>query len=162
MSYYALVKQSIEVIKVTSSTKLFPKEGREDILAMHQITSIGVMVCPPYTFVVSTFHGKSFIIEIHVIASQLGGNSNGIVIVFLKIKYFTQWLFRRLETSGVKMDTMDVVHQISFVKSGLTSRRAEDESCVRTKREQDVTTNTVMSIFQHWKISCLKRIVDRI
>ena len=64
--------------------------------------------------------------------SELGGNGNGIVITFSKIEHFTQWLLRRLESSGVKMDDMYDIYQVSFVKSRLTSHADEDESCNRT------------------------------
>ena len=95
------------------------------------------MVCPPYTFVVGNFQGELFIIDTHVIRSQLVGNGNGIVITFSKIEHFTQWLLRRLESSGVKMDDMyDIyIYQVSFVKSRLTSYADEDESCNRTTRK---------------------------
>ena len=49
---------------------------------------------------------------------------------------------RRLESSGVKIDTI-YIYQVSFVKSGLTSHADEDESCIRTTREQNVTINRV-------------------
>ena len=68
MSNYALIKKSIKVVRVTSCTKVFSKEGREDILsAMNRMTSISIMVCPPYTFVVGKFLGELFIIDTHVI-----------------------------------------------------------------------------------------------
>ena len=68
MSNYASIKKSIKVVRVTSSTKVFSKEGREDILsAMNRMTSISIMVCPPYTFVVGKFLGELFIINTHVI-----------------------------------------------------------------------------------------------
>ena len=50
---------------------------------------------------------------------------------------------RRLESSGVKIDTIYDIYQVSFVKSGLTSHADEDESCIRTTREQNVTINRV-------------------
>ena len=50
---------------------------------------------------------------------------------------------RRLESSGVKIDTIYDIYQVSFVKSGLTSHADEDESCNRTTREQNVTINRV-------------------
>ena len=89
MSNYALIKKSIKVVRVNSFTKVFSKEGREDIMsAMNRMTSIGVMVCPAYTFVVGNFLGELFIIDTHVIRSQLGGTGNGIVITFSKIEHF--------------------------------------------------------------------------
>ena len=102
---------------MTSSTKVFSKEGLEDIMsAVNQMTSIGVMVCPPYTFVVGNFQGELFIIDTHVIRSQLVGNGNGIVITFSKIEHFTQWLLRRLGSSGVKMDDMYDIYISSFFR----------------------------------------------
>ena len=41
------------------------------------------------------------------------------------------------------MDAMYDIYQVSFVKSRLTSHADEDESCICTTREQDVTINTV-------------------
>ena len=41
------------------------------------------------------------------------------------------------------MNTMYDIYQVSFVKSRLTSHADEDESCIRTTREQDGTKNTV-------------------
>ena len=96
------------------------------------MTSIGVVVCPPYTFVVGNFQDELFITDMHVIQSQLDGTGNGIIVTFSKIKHFTQWLLRRLESSGVKMDAMYDIYQVSFVKSRLTSHADEDESCIRT------------------------------
>ena len=49
---------------------------------------------------------------------------------------------KRPESSGVKMDTL----QVSFVKSGLTTHADVDESCVCTTREQNVTINTVNNV----------------
>ena len=49
----------------------------------------------------------------------------------------------RLEPSGVKMDTMYDIYQASLVKSGLTMYADEDESYIRTRREQNVTINGV-------------------
>ena len=71
MSKYALIKETIKVVQVTSSKKVFSKEGLEDIVsAMNQMTSIVVMVCPPYTFVIGNFQGELFIIDTHVIRNQ--------------------------------------------------------------------------------------------
>ena len=82
---------------MTSSSKVFSKEGLEDTMpAKNQMTSIGVMVYPPYTFVVGNFLDELFVIDTLVIRSELGGNGYGIVITFSKIEHFIQWLLRRL------------------------------------------------------------------
>ena len=53
MPKYALIKETMKAVQVTSSSKVFSKEGFEDIMsAMNQMMSIGVMVSPPYIFVI--------------------------------------------------------------------------------------------------------------
>ena len=68
------------------------------------------------------------------------------MITFSSIENFAQWLLRRPEPSGVKMDTIYDIYQISSIKSGPTLHADEDESCICPTREQDVTIDTVNNV----------------
>ena len=71
-------------------------------------------MCPPYIFVVCRLTNEYVIINTHVIKSQLGGNGNGIVIVFPNLENCLSWIIQRLNLSGVKGSYWQKLYEVSF------------------------------------------------
>ena len=140
LSRNALMKD-VQLKKLTKGTNTISSKGYEDVSsAMNQMMGIGVMIYPPYTFVVKKFLRELFIIDTHVIPYHLGGTENGVVILFSSIVHFLQWLLCHLESSGVKTDIHHETFQISFPSSN--SAQAEDNTTIHIDTHQDLPTDT--------------------
>ena len=73
-----LLENTPHLKELSKGTRVFSNDGREDLFnALSNISSVGVLVCPPYIFVVCRLANEYVIIDTHVIKSQLGGNDNG-------------------------------------------------------------------------------------
>ena len=133
--------KDVQVKKLSKGTNTFSNEGYEDVSsAMNQMMGIGVIVCPPYTFVIGKFLGELFIIDTHVIPNHLGGTENGVVILFLSMVHFLQWRLCRLGSSGVKTDSHHDIFQISFPPNNTV--QAEDNTTIHVDTHQDLPINT--------------------
>ena len=89
--------------ELSKGTRLFSNDGGEDLFnALRNISSVVVLMCPPYIFVACRLANEYVIIDTHAIKSQLGGNDNGIVIVFPNIENCLSWIIQILNLSGVK------------------------------------------------------------
>lgn len=139
--YKKALMNNVQVKKLTKGTNTFSNEGYEDVsLAIDQIMGIGVMVCPPYTFVVGKFLGELFIIDAHVIPNHLGDTENGVVILFSSMLHFLQRLLCRLESSGVTTDSHHEIFQTSFSPSN--TAQAEDKTAIHVDTHQDPPIDT--------------------
>ena len=133
--------KDVQVKKLTKGTNTFSSEGYERVsLAMKQMMGIGVMVCPPYTFVVGKFLGELFIIDTHVIPNHLGGTENRVVILFSNIVHFLQCLLCRLESNDVKTNSHHDILQTSFPPNNTS--QAEDNTTIHVDTHQDLAIDT--------------------
>ena len=140
LSKNALMKD-VQVKKLTKCTNTFSSEGYEDVRsAMNQMVGIGVMVCPPYTFVVGKFFGELFIIDTNVIPNHFGGTENGVVILVSSMMHFLQWLLRHLESSGVKTGSHHEIFQIYFPPNN--TAQAEDNTTIHVDTHQELPIDT--------------------
>ena len=101
-----------ELFKVT---RVFSNDGRQGLFnALSNISSVGVLVFPPYIFVSCRLAHEYVIIYTRVIQSQLGGNRNGIVVAFPNIKICLSWIIQRFNLSGIKGSDLQKLHEVSF------------------------------------------------
>ena len=101
--------------ELTEDTQIFTNEGRNDLLnALKKIKDIGIVVCPPYIFVVGRLAGKYFVIDVHVINNRTGGNGNGIVIQFPNVLSCLYWIIKRFHSRCVKASTFQNLYEVSF------------------------------------------------
>ena len=128
MNKLSLLKNSIEISQLTRDTKVFSINGCKDISsALCQLNGIGIMSVPPYIFVVGNVLGDLFVIDIHVIREELGGNGNGAIITFGKVEHCGQWLLKRLHLIGVREDSMQVIIKVS-ISSDVALHLKDNES----------------------------------
>ena len=110
-----LLENTTHLKESSKVTRVFSNDGREDLFnALSNISSIEVLVCPPYIFVVCRLANEYVIIDTHAIKSQLGGNDNGIVIAFPNIENCLSWIIQRLNLSGVKGSDWQKLYEVSF------------------------------------------------
>ena len=82
-----LLENTPHLKELSKCTRVFRNDRREDLFnALSNVSSIRVLVCPPYIFVVCRLANEYAIIDTHIIKSQLGGNGNGLVIGFPKLR----------------------------------------------------------------------------
>ena len=133
--------KDVQVKKMTKGTNTFSSEGYEGVSsAMKQMMGIGVMVCPPYTFVVGKFLGELFIIDTRVIPNHLGGTENRVVILFSNIVHFLQCILCRLESSDVKTNSHHDIFQTSVPPNNTS--QAEDNTTIHVDTHQDLAIDT--------------------
>ena len=101
-----------ELFKVA---RVFSNDGRQGLFnALSNISSVGVLVFPPYIFVSCRLAHEYVIIYTRVIQSQLGGNRNGIVVAFPNIKICLSWIIQRFNLSGVKGSGLQKLYEVFF------------------------------------------------
>ena len=114
LSKHSLIKD-VEINILTKNTKVVSNEGRKVMLkAFIKLNGVGIMVCPPYIFVVGKRNSTYFVIDTHVIRKHIGGNGNGIIIEFSNVKSCITWITKRLVLSGVKTSAPQDIFEISF------------------------------------------------
>ena len=68
----------------------------------------------PYSFVAAKEEEQYFIIDTHVISSELGGNGNGILKVFKQSSAVARWIWKRISNSGVKPSEIQEIVAIQW------------------------------------------------
>ena len=103
--------------------------------AFIKLNGVGIMVCPPYIFVVGKRNSTYFVIDTHVIRKHKGGNGNGIIIKFSNVKSCITWITKRLVLRGVKASAPEDIFEISFSPEEIDSV-LQDEDSENTEQEQ--------------------------
>ena len=135
LSKHSLIKD-VEINILTKNTKVLSNEGRKVMLkAFIKLNGVGIMVCPPYIFVVGKRNSTYFVIDTHVIRKHIGGNGNGIIIEFSNVKSCITWITKRLVLSGVKPSAPQDIFEISFSPEENDSV-LQDEDSENTEQEQ--------------------------
>ena len=84
----------IQLKQFSKGTTVFSNNRRKDIFnVLTNISSIGVLVCLPYIFVVCRLANGYVTLDTHVIQFQLG--ENGIVITFPNTENCLSWIIQR-------------------------------------------------------------------
>ena len=87
-----LLENTPHLKKLSKGTRVFSNDGREDLF--NALSNI-IVVC--------RLANEYIITDTPVMKSQLGGNSNCIVIAFSNIENCLPWIIQRLNFSGVKL-----------------------------------------------------------
>ena len=84
-------------------TKVFSEEGRKELIdKMDKMDKVLIFTVVPYTFLMGKDGPDYFFVDTHKINETLGGNGNGIVVVFFKCSDAAKWIWKRLASSKVK------------------------------------------------------------
>ena len=110
-----LLENNQHLRELSKVTRVLSNGGREGLFnALSNISSVGVLVFPPYIFVLCRLVHEYVIIDTRVIQSQLGGNRNGIVVAFPNIKICLSWIIQRFNLSGVKGSDLQKLYEVFF------------------------------------------------
>ena len=118
--------------------------------AFIKLNGVGIMVCPPYIFVVGKRNSTYFVIDTHVIRKHIGGNGNGIIIEFSNVKSCITWITKRLVLSGVKASAPQDIFEISFSPEENDSV-LQDEDSENTEQEQGNERSHSGNVQSSWK-----------
>ena len=73
----------IVINSVYESTQIYSHEARMSLSSIIQkLNGIGILICPPYIFLVGNDSDKPFIIDSHAIPKAHDGNNYGIIVTF--------------------------------------------------------------------------------
>lgn len=68
----------------------------------NSVQKVAILTVPPYSFLVGKEGNEHFIIDTHKVSPDCDGNYNGIVKVFQDCSSCCKWIWKRLESSGIK------------------------------------------------------------
>ena len=101
-----------------STTKtVYSRPGRDELLSLLDKLSNSVVyliTMQPYSFVAVKEEEQYFIIDTHVISSELGGNGNGILKLFKQSSAVARWIWKRISNSGVKPSEIQEIVAIQW------------------------------------------------
>ena len=95
LSKHSLVKD-VDINILTKNTDVLSNEGRKDNLkAFIKLNEVGIIICPPYIFVVGKRNSTYFVIDTYVIRKHIGGNGISIIIESSNVKSCITWITKR-------------------------------------------------------------------
>ena len=89
--------------------KVFSDAGKKQFVQCLESDAIYIMTIQPYSFVVGRSGHSFFVVDTHVIGDSLGGNGNGVIVVFSSCADAAKWVWQRLFDSKVRDQFMQLI-----------------------------------------------------
>ena len=89
--------------------KVFSDAGKKQFVQCLESDAIYIMTVQPYSFVVGRSGHSIFVVDTHVIGDSLGGNGNGVIVVFSSCADAAKWVWQRLFDSKVRDQFMQLI-----------------------------------------------------
>lgn len=96
------------------STDIYSIENQSALKSgLEKLNGVAIVASSPYVLVIGNNLGQPFIIDTHLVPTKLGGNNNGIIVMFPDTENAVLWLLTRLHDCGVLTGGLNVTQVCS-------------------------------------------------